>query len=121
MSFSDLPTHRRFTEERRIWDRVDMTVPAKLIHDDGAIDGEIENISASGASFCTRDETIAIAPGDHVVVRAVLETREGERLIERRARVARCDDFFDGEHDVYTYGVAFDEPLSDSWAETDGS
>ena len=38
---------------------------------------------------------------------------EGQRSLERRGKIVRSEDFFDGEHDVMTYAVAFDEPLSD--------
>ena len=47
--------------------------------------------------------------------RVTVETADGERRIERRGSVVRSEDFFDGENDVMTYAVTFDEPLSESY------
>jgi hypothetical protein len=114
MNNSGLPTHRRYDAERRGSSRHEVSTPARLIHDDGAFDGEIEDLSAGGASFSTRETEPELADGAAVVLSACVMTPEGERRIERRARVVRLDDFFDGEHDAMTYAVEFDEPLTDS-------
>lgn len=113
MKNSGLPTHKRYEGERRAFPRYQVKTPAHLVHGDVTLEGEIDDLSATGASFSTRHVEPELEEGTAVVLRGVLETPEGERQLERRCTILRGEDFFDGGDDVMTYAVAFDEPLSD--------
>ncbi len=111
MKNTGLPTHRRYGAERRDAPRREVSMDARLVHDDGVLEGEVENVASGGASFSTRTTEPELAADTHVVLRATIATPDGDRRIERRGRVTRCEDFFDGEEDVMTYAISFDEPL----------
>jgi len=120
MMNSGLPTHRRYEGERRAFPRYQVKTPAHLVAGDATIEGEIDDLSATGASFSTRQIDPELEEGTQVVLRGVLETPDGDRQLERRCRILRGEDFFDGGDDVMTYAVTFDEPLADDCFDDQG-
>lgn len=88
------------SEEKRTFARVDMSTKAHIRLDDQVIDGDVENLSVSGA-FVTSAKQLKI----NAEVAVTIENPLTENICDLKAKVARVTD--------KGMGLQFEKPLFD--------
>ncbi len=111
MRDTDYPGLRRQTAERRAEPRLEVRADARLAHDDGTLLGALENLACHGANFATEDVSTLLEEGDRVVLLGTPGEGHAPVEIAWPGRVVRVDELFDGERDLVTYAIAFDEEI----------